>query len=88
MSERARFAVLSVMQTGRVATVDLGGDADLLQIYELFCLKAALVNTLIETGLVDYVNVLIGGARGAHQRSAYRHDDALFGGSAIRLGRA
>lgn len=61
MSERARFAVLSVMQTGRVATVDLGGDADLLQIYELFCLKAALVNTLIETGLVDYVNVLIGG---------------------------
>ena len=29
MSERARFAVLSVMQTGRVATVDLGGDADL-----------------------------------------------------------
>ena len=61
MGERVRLQVLSVAQTGKVATVDLGGDVDILQMYELFCLKAALVNTLIETGQVEYVNVLFDG---------------------------
>jgi len=61
MSERVQLYVLSVAQTGKVATVDLGGDADMLQLYELFCLKAAMANTLIETGQVEYVNVLFEG---------------------------
>ena len=61
MTERVRLYVLSVAQTGRVATVDLGGDAEMMQPYEMFCLKAALTNTLIETGQVDYVNVLFMG---------------------------
>ena len=61
MTERVRLYVLSVAQTGRVATVDLGGDAEMMQPYEMFCLKAALTNTLIETGQVDYVNVLFSG---------------------------
>lgn len=61
LTERTRLYVLSVAQTGRVATVDLGGDAELMQPYEMFCLKAALTNTLIETGQVDYVNVLFNG---------------------------
>lgn len=61
MSERVQLHVLSVAQTGKVATVDLGGDAEMLQAYELFCLKAAMANTLIETGQVEYVNVLFEG---------------------------
>lgn len=55
------MVVLSVAQTGRVATVDLCGDVELMQSYDIFCLKAALANTLIESGDVDYVNVLFNG---------------------------
>lgn len=61
LSERVQLYVLSVVQTGNIVTVDIGGDADMLQSYELFCLKAAMANTLIETGQVDYVNVLFDG---------------------------
>lgn len=41
--------------------MDLGGDVDLMQEYDVFCLKAAMVNTLIESGGVEYVNVLFNG---------------------------
>lgn len=61
LTGRVRLYVLSVAQTGRIATVDLGGDAEMMQAYEVFCLKTALTNTLIETGQVDYVNVLFEG---------------------------
>ena len=61
MSDRVRLHLLSVVQTGSVATVDIGGEAEMLEPYEIFCLKAAMVNTLVETGLVEYVNVLFEG---------------------------
>lgn len=57
----ADLYLLSVLQSGRIATVDLGGDVSLMQPYEVFCVKAAMVNTLIESGQVDYVNVLFNG---------------------------
>ena len=61
LTGRTQIYVLSVSQTGNVATVDLGGDVDLMQEYDVFCLKAAMVNTLIESGGVEYVNVLFNG---------------------------
>lgn len=61
LSDRVKLYLLSVAQTGNVVTVDLGGDAESLMPYELFCLKAAMANTLIETGQVEYVNVLFEG---------------------------
>ena len=61
LTSRTQIYVVSVSQTGNVATVDLGGDVDLMQEYDIFCLKAALVNTLIESGGVEYVNVLFNG---------------------------
>ncbi len=60
-SERVQIYLLSVFHTGRIVTVDLGGDADSLEPYELFCLKAAMVNTMVESGQADYVNVLFNG---------------------------
>ena len=61
LTGRTTIYVVTVAQTGNVATVDLGGDVDLMQEYDIFCLKAALVNTLIESGGVEYVNVLFNG---------------------------
>ena len=39
LTGRTQIYVLSVSQTGNVATVDLGGDVDLMQEYDVFCLK-------------------------------------------------
>ena len=56
---RSDLRLLSVYITGNIATINLSGDKELVENYELFCLKAALTNTLIEAGEATYVNVLI-----------------------------
>jgi len=58
---RSDLKLLSAVITGNIATVNLGGDKELLENYELFCLKAAITNTLIEAGEANYVNVLLNG---------------------------
>ena len=57
----AKVCLSSLEQYGNIVTINLSGDFSLLSNRELFNLKVAVVNTLTESGGIEYVNLLFNG---------------------------